>query len=97
MKYTDIPLFHGLLISYQNISKIPSLEITKKMANALDMSLDQMVYGQQNEKASTHIVDNELLSLFNKTQQLSDDQKKTVMDLLSAFVLKASLRQELTH
>ncbi len=55
------------------------------------------VYGQQNEKARTHIADNELLNLFNKTQQLSDDQKKTVMDLLSAFLLKASLRQELTH
>jgi len=55
-----------------------------------------MVYGQQNEKARTHITDNELLSLFNKTQQLSEDQKKTVMDLLSAFLLKANLTQQLT-
>ncbi len=74
---------------------MPSLEIAEKMANALDMSLDEMVYGQQNEKARVRIADNELLSLFNKTQQLPDDQKKTVMDLLSAFLLKSSLKQQL--
>ena len=83
------------LSKYERNKSIPSLEIAEKMAKALDMSLDQMVYGQQNEKARTHIVDNELLSLFNKTQQLSDDQKKTVVDLLSAFLLKANLTQQL--
>ena len=31
------------------------------MAMALDMSLDEMVYGQQNEKARVRIADNELL------------------------------------
>ncbi len=84
------------LSKYERNKSIPSLEIAEKMASALDMSLDEMVYGQQNEKARTHIVDNELLSLFNKTQQLSDDQKKTVVDLLSAFLLKANLTQQLT-
>lgn len=34
-------------------------------------------------------------NLFNKTQELSDDQKKTVMDLLSAFLLKSNLKQQL--
>tara|TARA_R110002072_G_scaffold202476_4_gene360358 strand:+ start:903 stop:1103 length:201 start_codon:yes stop_codon:yes gene_type:complete len=66
------------------------------MATALDMSLDEMVYGQQNEKARIRIADNELLSLFNKTQQLPDDQKKTVVDLLSAFLLKSNLKQQLS-
>ncbi|WP_157470570.1 hypothetical protein [Cyclobacterium amurskyense] len=55
------------------------------MANALDMSLDEMVYGQQNEKARIRIADNELLNLFNKTQDLADDQKKTVMDYSLLF------------
>jgi hypothetical protein len=59
------------------------------------MSLDELVYGQQNEKVRHQLSDNELLSLFNKTQQLSDDQKKTVKDVLSAFLLKANLTQQL--
>jgi transcriptional regulator with XRE-family HTH domain len=84
------------LSKYERSKSIPSLEIAEKMASALDISLDEMVYGQQNEKARTRIADNELLSLFNKTQKLSDEQRKTVMDLLSAFLLKASLKQQLS-
>ena len=53
------------------------------------------VHGTKNEKARVHITDNELLQLFNKTQELADDQKKTVADLLSAFLLKASLTKQL--
>lgn len=74
---------------------MPSLEIAEKMADALEMSLDELVYGQQNEKARVRLADNELLNLFNKTQDLPDDQKKTVKDLLSAFLLKSNLRQQL--
>ncbi len=84
------------LSKYERNKSIPSLEIAEKMASALDMSLDELVYGQQNEKARLHLADNELLNLFNKTQQLPDDQKKTVMDLLSAFLLKANLAKQLT-
>ena len=83
------------LSRYERCKSVPSLEVAEKMATTLGISLDEMVYGQQNEKALTHIVDNELLNLFNKTQQLPEDQKKTVMDLMSAFLLKANLRQEL--
>lgn len=84
------------LSKYERNKSVPSLEIAEKMATALDMSLDEMVYGQQNEKARIRIADNELLSLFNKTQQLPDDQKKTVVDLLSAFLLKSNLKQQLS-
>jgi len=84
------------LSKYERNKSIPSLEIAEKMAEALDISIDEMVYGQQNEKARIQIADNELLNLFNKTQNLPDDQKKTVIELLSAFLLKANLKQQLT-
>ncbi len=83
------------LSKYERSKSIPSLEIAEKMATALDISIDELVYGRQNEKARTHIADNELLNLFNKTQSLDDDQKKTVVDLLSAFLLKADLARQL--
>lgn len=51
--------------------------------------------GQPHEQAEARITDAELLTLFSKTQQLSDDQKQTVTDLLSAFLLKANLKQQL--
>lgn len=76
------------LSKYERNKSVPSLEIAEKMANALDMSLDELVYGQQNEKARHQISDNELLSLFNKTQQLSDDRKK----LLKMYCLHSYLK-----
>lgn len=82
------------LSKYERNISVPSLEIAEKMADALEMSLDELVYGQQNEKARVRIADNELLNLFNKTQDLPDDQKKTVKDLLSAFLLKSNLKQQ---
>jgi len=84
------------LSKYERSKSVPSLEIAEKMASILEVSIDELVYGQQNKKARVQIKDNELLQLFNKTQNLSDDQKKTVMDLLSAFLLKANLKQQLS-
>ena len=43
------------------------------------------------------INDLELASLFKKAQLLSDKQKDTVKDFLSAFVLKADLTQKLSQ
>ena len=84
------------LSKYERNKSVPSLEIAEKMASALQMSLDEMVYGTQNEKARLRIADNELLNLFNKTQQLPQNQKNTVIELLSAFLLKANLKQQLS-
>lgn len=43
------------------------------------------------------IKDLELASLFKKAQLLSDKQKETVKDFLSAFVLKQELTKKLTQ
>lgn len=80
---------------YERDKSIPSLEVAIKMAEVLGISLDEMVYGQSDKKARVQIKDHELLKLFNKTQQLNEDQQKTVKDLLSAFLLKADLTQKL--
>ncbi len=71
------------------------LEIAEKMVAALDISLDELIHGRHNEKARIQISHNELLFLFNITQSLDDDQKKTVVDLLSTFLLKANLTKQL--
>jgi hypothetical protein len=54
-----------------------------------------ITHGPQNEKARVQVTDNELLLLFSKTPDLADDQKKTVPDLLSAFLLEANLTKQL--
>lgn len=65
------------------------------MSDILDVSLDRLVHGEN--KAQETLEDNDLLSLFNKAQKLSEKQKETVKDFLSAFVLKADLTQKLAQ
>lgn len=83
------------LSKYERNLSIPSLEVAKRMADVLEISLDRLVHGEN--KAQDTIEDADLLSLFNKAQKLSEKQKETVKEFLSAFVLKADLTQKLTQ
>jgi hypothetical protein len=67
----------------------------QRMAEALDVSIDTLVYGKQNN-IDMQVSDKELISLFKKVQLLNNRQKETVKDLLSAFVLKADLKEKLS-
>lgn len=83
------------LSKYERNISIPSLEVAKRMAEVLEISLDRLVHGEN--IAQDTLEDSDLLSLFNKAQKLSSKQKETVKDFLSAFVLKADLAQKLAQ
>ena len=83
------------LSKYERNISIPSLEIAKRMAEVLEVSLDRLVHGEN--KAQDVLEDIDLLTLFNKAQNLTQKQKETIKDLLSAFVLKADLTQKLAQ
>ena len=73
---------------YERNISIPSLEIAEKMADALEMSLDELVYGQQNEKARVRIADNELLNLFIKPKIYQMTKRKRSWIYFLHFYLK---------
>ena len=79
---------------YQRNLAQPSIEVVKKMGK-LTVSIDTLIYGQQDERAKGTINDNELLTMFAKVQLLSNKQQDTVKDFLSAFVLKTDLQKNL--
>ena len=83
------------LSRYERDLASPSIEVAKKLAEALDASLDQLVFGGE-QSVETSISDQELISLFKGIQNLSDKQKDTVKEFLSAFVLKNNLKQQLS-
>jgi len=71
------------------------LEVAKRMAEVLEISLDRLVHGEN--IAQDTLEDTDLLTLFNKAQKNSSKQKETVKDFLSTFVLKADLTQKLAQ
>ncbi len=81
---------------YERNLAAPSIDVVKKIAEALDVSTDTLIYGTQDEKVKNSLKDNELLNMFTKMQSLSNKQQDTVKDLISAFILKADLQKNLS-
>jgi hypothetical protein len=65
------------------------------MALGLGVTIDELIYGPSDERAQSQISDEELLKLFNKTQQLNEQQKATVSEVLDAFLFKAGIAKQL--
>lgn len=82
------------LSRYERGQASPSIDVVQKIAVKLDVSLDQLVFGNENNLEGV-VSDRELISLFQKVQVLSDKQKETVKDFLSAFVFKTSVQKQL--
>ena len=83
------------LSKYERGLTMPSLEVAEKMANALEVSLDKLVYGSEVEKAQKKITDTELLTMFTKAQLLEDDDRKCVKSLLKAFLFQKDMIKQL--
>lgn len=80
---------------YERGQTQPSIEVVEKIANALNVSIDILVFGSSENQAEHTIKDRELLTMFKKIQFLNNKQKDTVKDFLSAFLLKLDLQQKL--
>jgi transcriptional regulator with XRE-family HTH domain len=80
---------------YERAQSVPSIDVVQKIADALEVTIDELVYGNQNNKAEQNIKDRELLSMFSKIQLLNEKQKETVKDFLSAYILKVDLKEKL--
>jgi len=80
---------------YERGENKPTTQVLSKLANALDTTTDYLMSGSSDELAQDSISDKELLSLFKRVNGLSADKKKTVKELLEAFVFKADIQQKL--
>ena len=79
---------------YETGKATPSIEVAAKMAEALEVSLDELVFGSQANHEEA-LSDRELIALFKKVQSLSPTQQATVKDFLKAFVFKAGVQEQL--
>jgi hypothetical protein len=62
--------------------------MVKKIAEALDVSIDTLIYGQQDEKAKNNLKDADLLNLFSKVQLLDKQDFNALKSMLKAYVFK---------
>jgi len=87
---------HATHISrYERNLTSPSIEALKKIADALGVTTDMLVYGTNEEKAKNNIKDNELLSMFARVQALDKGELNCVKSLLNAFIFQKDLKHQL--
>lgn len=88
---------HSTHISrYERNLANPTIEVVKKIAENLDVSVDYLIYGEGKEKARNQIEDSELLSIFTKVQKLDKEDTSVIKSLINAYLLKANLQQQLS-
>ena len=82
---------------YERGLAAPSIDVVQKISEALDVSIDELVFGDKDQKLEQTIKDRELIGLFQKVELLSDKQRDTVKELLNAFIFQKDLQQKLAQ
>ncbi|MBC7626948.1 helix-turn-helix domain-containing protein [Ferruginibacter sp.] len=94
----DMISTHSTHISrYERNLAAPSIDVVKKIAEALDVSTDTLIYGTQDEKAKNSLKDADLLNLFTKVQLLDKQDLNAVKSLLKAYVFQKDTQARLAQ
>jgi transcriptional regulator with XRE-family HTH domain len=73
---------------YERGEAQPSIDAAKKIADALEVSLDYLVGEGINSK-----LDKNALKRLQDLEQLEDDKKKTLFDLIDTYIRDAKTRK----
>jgi transcriptional regulator with XRE-family HTH domain len=82
---------------YERNQALPSIDVVKKFADLLEVSTDSLVYGPHEEKAKGKIHDDELLTIFNKAQALSEEDRRCIKSLIKAFLFQKDMQKQLAQ
>jgi len=78
---------------YETKGAQPPAEILKKIADALDTTTDFLMSGDKDEKAKAALSDAELLQQFKEVEKMNVEDKKTIKNIIDAFIKRNKLRQ----
>ena len=77
----------------KTLASLPPAEVLKKIADALDTTVDYLINGDTDEKAMSTLKDAELLQQFRAVEQMNEEDKVTVKKLIDAFITKRKIQQ----
>jgi len=79
---------HVMIGKYERGDAVPSLEVAKKIADVLDVSLDYLVGSAVNAR-----LDKKNLKRLEELELLGEDKKKIIYDLIDTYIRDAKARQ----
>lgn len=78
---------------YERGETKPNSEAITKMATALNTTVDYLMNGTTTDIVESTGLDREIIDRFKQVQELSIEEKKTVLSLLDAFIAKSKISQ----
>lgn len=86
LHYTNIGRYERGLSS-------PSAEKLKALAEALGVTGDYLYNGTDENYTKVSFDDRELLRMFQEVEKYSEDEKRTIKDMLDAFITRKKVRE----
>ena len=77
---------------YERSETKPNAKAMTKLAKVLDTTVDYLMNGTSDEVAQEVGLDKEIISRFKQVQQLTAQEKQTVLSLLDAFIAKNKIQ-----
>lgn len=81
---------------YERGETSPSAEILKTFADALEVTIDELVVGNRKSQIISSIKDLDLLRLIQQIETLNEEEKETVKSLIDAFIFRQETKKRLT-
>lgn len=88
----DLVKRSGVAISqirrYEADKSSPTLDVVTRLAKALGVSIDELVFDKASGIAASKIMDRELLEQFEMVSALDDDEREAVKKILEGVIVK---------
>jgi transcriptional regulator with XRE-family HTH domain len=93
-KLIDVHASH--VSRYERNLTSPTIDVARKIADALEVSTDALIYGSNEQIVTNKINDSELLLLFHKIQYLNLEEVNSIKTMLKAFVFQKDIQKQLS-
>lgn len=80
---------------YERGDSRPSADKLKALAEALGVTTDYLLDGNSDNAARVNIEDQELLEMFKKVQELPQEKKESIKDLIEAYLFREKVRKDI--
>jgi transcriptional regulator with XRE-family HTH domain len=77
---------------YEKRGAMPSADVLKKLAEALNTTADYLTIGSSDNVAAEQLKDKELLTLFRAVEQMESSDKSMIKTFLDALVTKRKIQ-----
>ncbi|QCO32046.1 XRE family transcriptional regulator [Leptospira interrogans] len=92
-KLTDLNYNH--IGRYERGDSRPSADKLKALAEALGVTTDYLLDGNSDNAARVNLEDQELFEMFKKVQELPQEKKESIKDLIEAYLFREKVRKDI--